>query len=266
MRAHAPGSVTGLFAPGPPGDEGRSRGASFAIRDGVTIDLEPAATTMVVVDGEAASFDPLEGILEALDVTALVDVRPEVPLGHGFGASGAATLATALAADAVFDLGRSHRALVEAAHRAELAAGTGRGDVFIQDRGGLLWSGADGSRRTEPDDPIEYATAGGISTSEMLADEAFMDAARQCGSRHLEQLSDPPTLRELAERSRSYAEETGITTAFVEREIEHVEAAGGAAGMALFGETVFAVDVKDVLPHRTTVSTAGARLLSSEND
>lgn len=266
MRAHAPGSITGLFAPAPADSDEPSRGASFAIEDGVVVDVTPADETTVTVEGEPAPFEPIERVLAELSVTAAVDVLPEVPLGHGFGASGAATLATALAANATFGLEESRESLLQAAHRAEMQAGTGQGDVFIQDRGGLVWS-ADGEiHRTEPTDPVEYATAGGISTAEMLADEAFMEAARRSGRWHLDRLESPPTLRALAERSRAYLDETGVGTAFVEREIERVEAAGGAAGMALFGETVFAVGVEGVLPNRTRVSTVGARVLGESGN
>lgn len=264
-RAFAPGSVTGLFAPAPPGgDGGASRGASFAIEDGIVVAVEPAAEVATRVDGEPAPFEPVERVLAELDVTATVDVAPEVPLGHGFGASGAATLASAIAANEEFDLGRSRPELLEVAHRAELAAGTGQGDVFIQNRGGLLWTDGDGVNRAVPTEPVEYATDGGIDTAAMLDDEAFMDAARRVGSRALDDLDSEPTLRTLARRSREYVAETDLATPFVEREIERVEAAGGDAGMALFGETVFAVGVDGVLPNRTRVSGEGAGLLAQE--
>lgn len=260
MRAHAPGSVTGLFAPtGPDGEPGG--GASFATEDGVVVEVGPATETAITVDGEPAPFEPVERVLAALDVTAAVDVRSEVPLGHGFGASGAATLATALAANARFDLDWPREDLVEASLEAEIAAGTGQSDVIIQDRGGLLWNTGGGVERLEVDASVEYTTAGGIATSEMLADEAFMTLARRVGLVEIERFEGEPTLRSLADRSRSFLRETGIATPFVEREIARVEAANGSAGMALFGETVFAVGVDGLLPERTTVSNVGARLL-----
>lgn len=262
MRAHAPGSVTGLFAPA--GDEGPSRGASFAVADGVVVDVTPAEETAVTVDGDPAPFAPVEGVLERLDVTAAVDVRPEIPLGHGFGASGAATLATALAADRTFDLGRDRDSLLAAAHEAEMDAGTGQGDVFIQERGGLLWNANGQVHRAEVDAAVEYATAGSIPTEEMLADESYLAAAREHGGRHLDELSVPPTLRDLAERSRAYLDATGIATEFVERELDRVEAAGGVGSMALFGETVFAVGVDGVLDASTVVANDGARVLEDE--
>jgi pantoate kinase len=264
MRAHAPGSVTGLFAPA--GEDGApGGGASFATEDGVVVEVTPAAETTITVDGEPAPFEPVEHVLAALDVTAAVDVRPEVPLGHGFGASGAATLATALAANERLDLGRSRDDLVEASLDAEVAAGTGESDVIIQDRGGLLWNAGDGVERIELGVSVEYVTAGGIATNEMLADAAFMETARRVGFELLDGFDAEPTLRSLAEGSRAFLRETGIATPFVEGEIERVETAGGTAGMALFGETVFAVDVDGVLPERTTVSNAGARLLPADD-
>lgn len=264
MRAHAPGSVTGLFAPAPDDGSVPSRGASFAIEDGVVVDVRPATETTITVEGETASFEPVERVLALLGVTASVDVQPEVPLGHGFGASGAATLATALAADAALDLGESRESLLESAHRAELASNTGQGDVFVQERGGLIWSADGQANRLEPADPVEYATAGSISTAEMLADERFMATARRSGQAHLARFDSSPSLRELAERSRVYVGETAIATPFVEREIERVEAAGGVAGMALFGETVFAVGVDGVLANRTRIPTRGVRVLADE--
>jgi pantoate kinase len=101
-----------------------------------------------------------------------------------------------------------------------------------------------------------------MATNEMLADEAFMRTASRVGFGELERFDEEPTLRSLAERSRAFVRETGIATPFVDREIERVGTAGGAAGMALFGETVFAVEVDGVLPNRTAVSNVGARLLA----
>jgi len=263
MRAHAPGSLTGLYAPPPPDEpDAPSHGASVAIEDGVTVAVEPADETTVRLEGEPTSVEPVAGVLESLGVAATVDLEPDVPLGHGFGASGAATLATALATDAVYDLGRDRDALVTAAHRAELDAGTGQGDVFIQDRGGLLWSGEGAAiDRRALEGAIEWESTGPIPTESFLADEEFRATAARVGPAHLDALGDTPTLRAFVERSRAYVAETGLAPASVRKTIERVDAAGGAATMALFGETVFAVDAEGALPHRTAVSNAGARLL-----
>ena len=119
MRAHAPGSVTVVFAP----VQDTSLGVSFAISDGIVAAVESADTTAVTLDGTPTTFEPVELALGELGVAARVDLESEMPVGQGFGASGAATLSAVLAANVEFGLGRSRDTLVEVAARAEVEAG-----------------------------------------------------------------------------------------------------------------------------------------------
>lgn len=260
MDAFAPASVTAVFAPNEAGT--RTRGASFALSDGVTVSVEDAAASAVTVDGEPASFEPVTGVLDRLGVAARVDVRPEIPIGAGFGSSGAATLATALAADALFDLGYERDELVERARAAEVDAGTGLGDVYVQDTGGLRYDVGHGRERVETDAAVEYASYGGLSTEDALDDEELMATVRREGSEVLDGLSAPPTLREVIERSWPFARALGLPTERVIDDVARVEEAGGAATMTMLGETVVGVDCEGVLPNRTRVASAGAHLLS----
>ena len=262
MRAFAPGSVTALFAPADDADE--SLGASFAIADGVFADVTPAddadEESVVRVDDEATDFEPVELLLEKLDVTAAVALDAEIPIGRGFGASGAATLATALAANAEFGLDYSDERLVQFAHRAEVEAGTGLGDVFVQHRGGLLVGNNAGVERYEYDDAIEYESFGGIDTSDVLGDGDLLARIEKAGRTALASLPAEPTPRELTVEGWNFARKVGLPTPRVEESVAAVESAGGTASMAMVGETVFAVGVEDELAHRTEISTAGARL------
>jgi pantoate kinase len=259
MEAFAPASVTAVFAPNEAGT--RTRGASVALSDGVTVAVDDAERTAVTVDGEPAPLAPVDGVLDRLAVSAAVDVRSEVPIGAGFGSSGAATLATALAADELFELGYSREELVEHARAAEVAAGTGLGDVYVQDTGGLRYDVGNGRERVETDVPVEYVSYGGLSTEEALNDEELMRTIRREGSAVLDALSDPPTLREVIERAWPFAQALSLPTHRVVEDVQRVSAAGGAATMAMLGETVIGVDCAGVLPNRTRVSTTGAHLL-----
>lgn len=259
MDAYAPGSVTTVFAP-PAAGQDRSTGASFAIRDGVVVSVDPAADTYITVDGEPAPFAPVEYLLRDLDVTAHVDVRPMVPLGCGFGASGAATLATALAATETFALGHDRDSLVAMAHRAEVEAQTGLGDVFIQDLGGIVTSTGAGLDRQLASTPVWYASYGAISTEDVLGDDRTMDRISEHGQRVLADLPAEPALRELLAPSWAFAQAAGLVTDRVAEVVAEVEAAGGLATMAMLGETVVGVDAGDVLPNRTAVDTDGAHL------
>lgn len=262
MRAFAPGSVTGFFAPPPPdGPSTRSRGASFATQAGVVADVMAAGSTAVRIEGRPRSVEPVAGVLERLGVTATVDLAIEIPLGAGFGASGAATLATALAANATFELGRSRSALLDAAHRAEVAAGTGLGDVFVQDVGGLVWRTVDEIRSAPSTARVEYASFGPISTSEVLADVETLDRIREAGERAIGRLPERPTMRDFTALSWEFARETGLVTDRVAETVDRVHRADGLASMAMLGETVFAIDVEGVLPEATSVTPDGATLL-----
>ncbi|WP_264781562.1 GHMP kinase [Haladaptatus sp. T7] len=259
MRAFAPGSVTAVFAPAESGDE--SRGASMAIEDGVVASVRAADETQILLDGEGTDFEPVSGVLDELGCTARVELEHDIPIGCGFGASGAATLATALAANAEFGLGRSREDLVHASHVAEVNAGTGLGDVFIQTAGGALMSDGSGRRRWEPTDAIEYVSFGGMATSETLGNPDLMARIGRVGGKTLDSLPREPSLERLTRDAWSFAREIELPTDTVRDTVADVETVGGAASMAMLGETVFAVGVEDVLPNRTTVSFSGAHLL-----
>lgn len=265
MRAFAPGSVTGIFAPPEAAEpRTRSRGASFATEAGVIAEVLPARTTTVSLDGEPTEFDPVVRVLDRLGVNAAVSLDRSIPIGAGFGASGAATLATALAANAEFELGRDRDELLTDAHEAEVAAGTGLGDVFIQEAGGLRWSTGDGMESTTPVERVEYVSYGSIPTNEVLGDQAALDHIREIGLRALDGLPSTPTMREFTSQAWSFARETGLVTDRVRETIERVEASGGIASMSMLGETVFAVGVRNELPDVTAVDGEGARLLADD--
>jgi pantoate kinase len=257
MRAHAPGSVTTMFVP----VDGGAHGVSFATEDGVVADVTSAEATAVTLDGEATGFEPVELALEALGVTARVDLTAEVPVGRGFGASGAATLATVLAADATFALGRAREDLVEVAADAEIAAGTGLGDVYVQERGGLVWNVGDGRRRRDCTEAVAYASYGGIDTADVLGDDAAMARVREAGQVALADFEPDAGFRAVVGDGWRFAAATDLPTAPVQEAVGRVEAAGGVATMAMVGETVVAVGAEGVLPERTRVTPDGARLL-----
>ena len=263
MEAFAPGSVTALFAPTE--SEGKSLGVSMAIADGVVADVAPASGTRVAVDGAPTDFEPVELVLADLGVSAAVDLTTDVPLGCGFGASGAATLATALAADETFDLEHTREELLYAAHEAEVTAGTGLGDVFIQETGGLVMDDGTGIERFEPATTIGYESYGGIDTAEALGDEALMSRVETVGTELVRDLAaahpSEPSLEAVLDRGWEFARAVDLPTDEVAATVAAVEDAGGTASMAMVGQTVFGVGAEDVLDQRTSISLEGAHLL-----
>jgi pantoate kinase len=257
VTAHAPGSVTTVFVPQ---DGESSLGVSFATADGVTATVESTREASLYLNGRPARVEPVTGLLDRLDVTATVRLDTEVPIGCGFGVSGAATLATAVAANERFDLGHDREALVEVAHRAEVEAGTGLGDVFIQNCGGLVWDTGNGLERTDRTDRIEYISKGGITTAAVLGDAGTMERVSAAGRAALGAVQPDGALADLFEASWQFAQESGLATDRVAEAVASVQDAGGAATMAMLGETVVATGVEGTLDNTTRITPDGAAL------
>ncbi|PHQ39121.1 sugar kinase [Halorubrum persicum] len=289
--AFVPGHVTAFFSAHPaerPAAAG-SRGAGVTLTDGVTVRVsaaggagEPDAldeSGSRTVNGEAGTIGAVEDVLAELG-TADVDVavETELPIGAGFGVSGAAALGAALAANDALDRGRFENDLVRIAHEAEVGRGTGLGDVVAQARGGV-------PLRLEPGAPavgeldgipatgrVEYVTFGELSTEEVLGgDTASLSAA---GEDALDRLRADPRLPTMMDAARAFAREADLLVPEVAEAIAAVEestaeadgdSGGHGAAMAMLGRTVFALGTglsdAGYDPERCRIDAAGARLV-----
>jgi pantoate kinase len=286
--AFVPGHVTAFFSAHPaerPAAAG-SRGAGLTLTDGVTVrvaagddagtdETEPDDAGSRAIDGEEGTVDPVEDVLAALDGRgADVSIATNVPIGAGFGVSGAAALGAALAANDALDRGRSENELVRLAHEAEVSRGTGLGDVVAQARGGV-------PIRVEPGAPgvgeldgipaaarVEYVTFGELSTEAVLGgDTSALSAA---GEDALDRLREDPRLPTLMASAREFARDADLLVPEVAEAIDAVRESsdapdGAGAAMAMLGRTAFALGTGlsdagyDPAVCRTDL--AGARLL-----
>jgi len=270
--AFVPGHITGFFSAHPAAEpaEAGSRGGGLALSDGVRVTV--AAGSGVSLNGEAIDVDPVDRVLNRLGVQAAIEAETPLPLGAGFGVSGALALGTALAANAAGGCGHTENELIEMAHCAEVEAGTGLGDVVAQARGGM-------PIRLEPGGPrhgtmdgipatpqIEYVTFGELSTETVLSgDTSQLSTA---GAVALDELLAEPTVKQFMLASRQFAAEAGLLTDDVREAIEAVEDAGGHAAMAMLGRTVFSVDgglsAAGYDPAVCSVDAAGGRIIEVE--
>ncbi|MEZ3163954.1 pantoate kinase [Halorubrum sp. RMP-47] len=288
--AFVPGHVTALFSAHPDDDPAvaGSRGAGVTLTDGVTVRVSAATdgesltgdagTTdaatgagagETTIDGEPGSIGAVDDALAELGVAADVAVETDLPIGAGFGVSGAAALGTALAANDAFDRGRSENELVRIAHAAEVGRGTGLGDVVAQARGGVpirLEPGAPGVGELDGVPAaarVEYVTFGELSTERVLGgDTETLSAA---GEDALDRLRVDPRLPTLMDVARTFAREADLLVPEVAEAVSAVESAGGEAAMAMLGRTVFALDTglsdAGYDPEVCRVDAAGARLV-----
>ncbi|MFP8951782.1 pantoate kinase [Natrialbaceae archaeon A-arb3/5] len=247
--AFVPGHITGFFSAHPDEDPTKagSRGAGLTLTRGVEVTVTAADDdqSAVVLDGETVDIDPVQTVLATLDASARVEVDSDLPLGAGFGVSGAIALGTALATNRVFGRALSVNELVTIAHGAEVEAGTGLGDVVAQAHGGIPIRLEPGSPQVNKLDAIpararvEYVTFGELSTSDVLSGDT--EQLTEAGKQALSRVVEEPTLLSFIYASRMFTREAGLLTEQVATAINDVADADGQASMAMLGNTVFAL-------------------------
>ena len=247
-EAFVPGHVTGFFTIHRDDDPTKagSQGAGLTLSDGVTVTVRPAEETTVRCNDVPVEMDAVETVLDTLQATARVDGQTPLPIGSGFGVSGAMALGTALAVNESFDRRLSENELVTIAHGAEVQAGTGLGDVVAQARGGAPIRLEPGGPQDNLLDaiparsPVEYHTLGELSTADVISGDT--DLLDQAGKRGLSRVVEEPTLSSFMRASRQFAREAELLTPEVRDVILEVNEAGGDASMAMLGKTVFSID------------------------
>jgi pantoate kinase len=246
-QAFVPGHITGFFTkdPDPDPTKAGSRGGGLTLSEGVTVTVRRTDNSETYLNGDPVEVGAVDRVLGTLDADAQVRAVTDLPLGSGFGVSGAMALGAALAANDAFERTLSEQELTTIAHGAEVQAGTGLGDVVAQARGGA-------PLRLEPGGPqdnvldgipdrsrVEYHTIGELATDDVLADAG--DALTQAGTRALSMVVKEPTLETFMRASRQFSREADLITPAVRDVILDVSDAGGTAAMAMLGETVFAL-------------------------
>jgi len=270
--AFAPAHITGFFAAKPDPDpvKAGSVGCGLCLETGVTARVTTSTTgttdtpdtldtaditgsgVLIRLNAEQIDLPTVEYVVESLlgagHSQCVVELRADVPLGYGFGVSGAAALATALAVNTDLGQGLTMEQAAAVAHSAEVVNRTGMGDVAGQYAGGLVIrtvAGAPGvgAVKKVPVDAMEvsWVCMGEISTSSVLEDEKTMERINILGQRALKAMLKRPGVEHFMSLSRDFAFETGLVSPGAADAIEAVEASGGLASMAMLGDAVFAL-------------------------
>ena len=240
---------------------------------GATTTVEPSDAMRIFLNGELSDAPVSRYVLDRLAKSPMiVRTKLDMPLGSGFGASGAGALGCGLALNSHFNLGMMANQVAAVAHCAEVVNRTGLGDVIAQNTGGLvvrLLPGAPGIGRVDripvPAIKVNYVVRGPISTREVLSDEKAMNEINSTGKACLKELLAKPTFAEFMRLSRRFTLNIGIASNWALDAIEAVEAAGGMASMIMLGDSVFAIGGGEALAEfgkvgSTNVSHRGANL------
>ena len=183
----------------------------------------------------------------------IVDHNVEIPIGSGFGSSGAGALSLALALNEAFGSGFSRTEAAQIAHIAEVECKTGLGTVIAEASGGLeirIKPGGPGvgEVRNIPvgdDYVVACASFGSISTREVLTDEEFRQRINEVGRKLLDQLVAEPKPHTFMNLSREFAEYVGLISPRIRKVLKKTDSEGLTCSMAMLGESVFSLLKRD---------------------
>ena len=258
-RAFAPGNISCVFKVIPHADPERmhSLGMGFTVKEGAEVIVSEQNETEVLFNGERINFPTVRAVVNRLTQNSSVagikvDITSPLPLGCGFGLSGAAALATAYALNELLSLHKESEALAMTAHVAEVENRTGLGDVCSQYHGGCLVKLKEGSPLTADrlpiaEQPIYYRYFGPIQTSEVLGNReqtTHINRAADVALNVLQTLTSAKPNADLFNAcfsvSKQFSVESGLLSdARVIDTIARIEAAGGVASMIMLGNGVF---------------------------
>lgn len=273
-RAFSPGGITSFFEICDLTPDGErisdatfvgARGGGFVISKGVwteiSIDVAKKEQIQVFINGRLrhdakTTTTVVNTLLQEVSETYYVTVqhRVEVPIGAGFGSSGAGALGTALALSKALNLHLTYNQLGLIAHKAEVKCKTGLGTVGPLMLGGCIITIEPGAPGYSQIDRIPFSshlrivtgTFSPISTKDVLTSHEKRRTINKWGRRTLNRILDDPSLENFMHECKEFAIKTSFTTKQVQKLIKLAEENGAiGATQNMIGEAVHALVTVD---------------------
>ena len=264
-KAFSPAHITGFFKAELDGKEPNqlgSLGAGFSIQKGVKTTVNVRSKTEHDINNYAirvkgfntgdirvSEYVLNEFLLDGkyFDVTHEIDV----PVGYGFGCSGAVALSLAIALNDALKYGYTKTKVAQIAHKAEIKCQTGLGDVLASYHGGFeirTKSGAPGIgevQRIIPKEKLEVMIIcfNPISTKKFLKEKISL--INGLGGKMVQKLVKSQDMDEFQDMSVKFAQYIHVITPKMNKVIKDLHDNGIKCGIALFGETIFSLVPKD---------------------
>ncbi len=252
-RAFAPGNISLLFKVLPNDDPAAKTalGSGFTVNEGVTVEITSAPSTSIFYNGQPIDLAPVLHVIRQMTSQSVhVAIISGLPLGSGFGISGAASLAAAHALNALLDAKKTPLMLVKIAHLAEVVSDTGLGDVGNEWKGGCCVKFASYALFEMQRLPFAGTTVyvrswGKIPTPTILSNTKLLERIDRAGDTALRLLQTRVndssfSFAELLTISNVFTKESGlIDFAPHAREcIRSIHDKGGHAAMIILGDAV----------------------------
>lgn len=115
-----------------------SYGVGFTLNEGVIADASKSNKTTVLFNNRKINLPAVKSVIKELTNKNLrIKIKSKLPLGCGFGLSGASALASAYAINKLLNLKKTKKQIGIVAHTADAQNKTGLGDVVNQFYGGF---------------------------------------------------------------------------------------------------------------------------------
>jgi len=228
-----------------------SWGLGFTLSEGVIVSVKKTNTMSVLFNGKKVDMPTVFDVVCALTTQSiLITIETKLPLGCGFGISGAAALATVYAVNKLLDLKKTKKELAVIAHTAEVKNKTGLGDVANQFFGGVLFKKKPSSHFSVIKIPLKEKTVycrvfSPLSTKSVLSNSKLLIHIDRAAKEALEEIGNDLkeknvlTLAKILSISKQFAVASGLLQEKdVMRTIEEIEKKGGNATMIMLGNAV----------------------------
>ncbi len=259
--AYVPGHITGLFRIHDEYDDPLFRGstgAGFSVSIGtkttVSITANPALEVEVEYNKQMIDAPVTYTVVKRMSETyrkpfkARVTHESALPIGVGFGASGAGALGTALSLCSIIAPEEDKDTIAQYAHYAEVMNHAGLGDVIAQTQGGIeirTKPGAPGIGNIVPlnyPDSLRVVLSGatGLDTKDVLTNPDSRARIIKAGETLVRELVTNPTIENFTQYSREFTNITGLKTERVGTALSDLDEAGLVnSSMVMLGDSVF---------------------------
>lgn len=254
--AFAPGHISGFFEPVIyPNDLAKSgsRGAGICLSLGAVSEVsisESNKQSIEIYINKKPSPAPvtalaIKDIIGESKLKVVVNTTLQLPIGQGFGMSGAGALSAAIATAKL--IGLTKEDALKAAHFAEVKSKTGLGDVLASFFGGLEVRKSPGlppwgliEHIPCKSDVVICVIGKKINTKDVLNDESKIEVIKEQGKYCIKKLLENPSVENFFRLSQIFTKKIGIAD---EKVIEAIEATKdyGMSSMSMLGNSVFAI-------------------------
>ena len=263
-QAFSPGHITAIFSIRDTESdnilEQGSIGTGFSVTEGVLTEVEtfPSETKSVkifinekLVDAPV-SKSIADYFLDLIENNITITLKHwiNLPIGAGFGCSGAGALSASFALNENLGLNLPKDKCGQIAHIAEVKNRTGLGDVIASFYGGFeirVKPGAPGIGKIKKipltkDFSVICATGGILETKKVLSDISLRKKIIEAGNNYLKQITDNDsiTINEIIRMARDFSFKTGLMSSEIKKVLQSLKRAGfGNSSMIMLGKSIF---------------------------